>query len=163
MKVIHIIGRKNNGKTRLITDLVKELSGRGIRVGTIKHCGHRHVFDTPGKDSYLYREAGASSVVILAPNMTATFTEPRGDDDSYESVKTAFENCDIVLVEGHSLGPGPNIEIWLKSVGTTPLALGRDDILGIVTDDPADESLTRWSRSDISGLADVVLELAEDV
>lgn len=163
MKVIHIIGKKNNGKTTLITDLVKELTSRGIRVGTIKHCGHRHELDTPGKDSFLYREAGASSVIILAPNLTAMFMEPKEEDYSYSSLKMAFANCDIVLVEGHSLGPGPNIEVWRKDVGTSPLALEREDILGIVTDDPADESLTRWSRSDVAELADVVLDLAEEV
>ena len=36
VKRIHIIGRKNNGKTTLVTDLVQALGKRGLRVGTIK-------------------------------------------------------------------------------------------------------------------------------
>ncbi|MCA9266810.1 MAG: molybdopterin-guanine dinucleotide biosynthesis protein B, partial [Planctomycetales bacterium] len=69
MKRLHLIGRKNHGKTRLIVDLVEELTSRGLRVGTIKHTHHRHELDTPGKDSYQHRTAGAAVVGILSRSM----------------------------------------------------------------------------------------------
>ena len=59
MRRIHIIGRKNSGKTTLVVELVQQLSAMGKRVATIKHTHHRHELDVPGKDSYRHREAGA--------------------------------------------------------------------------------------------------------
>ena len=64
MNRIHIIGRKNHGKTQLVVELVEEFSLRGLRVGTIKHTHHDHELDTPGKDSHRHRSAGAAVVVI---------------------------------------------------------------------------------------------------
>ena len=37
MKIITVVGTKNTGKTTLVTMIVKELSKRGYKVGTIKH------------------------------------------------------------------------------------------------------------------------------
>ena len=73
MKRIHIVGRKNSGKTTLVADLVAHLTANGHRVGTIKHTHHQHELDTPGKDSHRHREAGAAVVGILCPGMTAVF------------------------------------------------------------------------------------------
>jgi hypothetical protein len=37
MQRIHVIGRKNHGKTQLVVELVAAMSRRGLRVATIKH------------------------------------------------------------------------------------------------------------------------------
>ena len=60
MKRVHILGRKNHGKTTLVVELVEYLTARGMHVGTIKHTHHAHELDTPGKDSHRHGEAGAS-------------------------------------------------------------------------------------------------------
>jgi|GEM_PF-195703 len=73
MHRIHIIGRKNSGKTTLVVDLVRHFRALGYRVGTIKHTHHQHELDTPGKDSYRHRQAGAMAVGIVAPTMNAVF------------------------------------------------------------------------------------------
>ena len=70
---IHIVGRRNSGKTTLVCELVAALTKRGYRVATIKHTHHHHELDTPGKDSWHHREAGAAAVGILSPRMTAMF------------------------------------------------------------------------------------------
>ncbi|MEO2032331.1 MAG: molybdopterin-guanine dinucleotide biosynthesis protein B, partial [Planctomycetaceae bacterium] len=61
-KRIHIVGRKNSGKTGLIVELVSFLTDLGYCVGTIKHTHHDHELDTPGKDSYRHCAAGAKVV-----------------------------------------------------------------------------------------------------
>ncbi len=43
---INIVGRRNHGKTLLVTDLVIWLTDRGIRVGTLKHSSHVHIHQT---------------------------------------------------------------------------------------------------------------------
>lgn len=65
----------NAGKTTLITRLIPELAGRGIRVSVIKHAHHRFDIDHPGKDSYNIREAGAVQTLVASSKRTALMTE----------------------------------------------------------------------------------------
>jgi len=71
---VHFIGRQNHGKTTLIVDLVAALATRGLRVGTIKHTGHAHAVDVPGKDSDRHRQAGASPAAFVTPRDVAVFS-----------------------------------------------------------------------------------------
>ena len=71
MKRLHIVGRKNSGKTTLIVDLVRHLTALGHRVGTIKQTHHQHELDTPGNDSHRHRQAGAAAVGIVSPALHA--------------------------------------------------------------------------------------------
>ena len=64
MRRLHVLGRKNHGKTTLVAELVAELTRRGWRIGTIKHTHHHHELDTPGKDSWMHRQAGAREVLV---------------------------------------------------------------------------------------------------
>ena len=48
--ILSIVGRSNSGKTTLLEKLIRELTGRGRRIGTIKHHFHGPVeVDIPGK------------------------------------------------------------------------------------------------------------------
>ena len=157
MKVLHIVGRKNHGKTKLIIELVEEFTGRGLRVGTIKHCAHQHEIDTPGKDSYVHREAGASPVAVVTPDLVAVYAQRKDSEEAYGQFRGAFEHCDLVLIEGDASGPGPKFEVWRAEAGTPPIASEREDISGIVTDDAVDSALPIWPREDIPSLAGHVL------
>ncbi len=57
MNFVHIVGHQNNGKTKLIVELIKEMTCRGLRVGTLKHSNHDHELDIPGMGSFLHRQA----------------------------------------------------------------------------------------------------------
>jgi molybdopterin-guanine dinucleotide biosynthesis protein len=116
---IHIVGRRNSGKTTLVCELVTALTQRGYRVATIKHTHHHHELDTPGKDSWHHRESGAAAVGILSPRMTAMFFpqqretasndsgsdspsqhDPVAHEIRYQRFETLFSDCDLILVEG---------------------------------------------------------------
>jgi len=158
---IHIVGRKNSGKTTLIVDLVQQLSAAGKRVGTIKHTHHHHELDTPGKDSYRHRQAGAAMVGIMAPGMNALFwPQDEASSDRYEQMLAKFGECDLVLVEGRATGPGVKVEIWRAATGTEPLANHDDSIVAIVTDDAPAAKVPVWRRGDIPAIAQKILELA---
>mgnify|MGYP003442311692 CR=1 FL=1 len=47
MKVFGIVGRKNSGKTHLVTRLVRLASARSLRVSTVKHAHHAFDVDRP--------------------------------------------------------------------------------------------------------------------
>lgn len=159
MKLLHIVGRKNHGKTTLVVDLVAELSRRGLRVGTIKHSSHVHDLDTPGTDSYRHRHAGAVAAAIVTPELLGVFVQ-RFQEDFYPRLAPLYATCDVVLVEGDMEHAAAKIEVWRAGLGTVPLALERKEILALVTDDPVEVGIPVWPRSDVAGLTDRVLHLA---
>jgi molybdopterin-guanine dinucleotide biosynthesis protein B len=65
MKLISIVGHSGCGKTTLMVTLIRELSQQGLRVATIKHAHRKVELDTPGKDSYRHKEAGAALSMLL--------------------------------------------------------------------------------------------------
>ena len=161
MKPIHIVGRRNHGKTTLLVELVEELTRRGVRAGTIKHSSHSHELDTPGKDSFRHRQAGASPVAIVSKDLIGVYLPRAADTDFYDCLAGMFAGCDLVLVEGHLEGPGVKIEVWRQAVGGSPLAAERDDVVAVVSDDPISLDVPVWSRKDLAGLADQVLALSK--
>lgn len=162
MKRIHVIGRKNHGKTHLVGELVTEFTRTGLRVGTIKHTHHRHELDTPGKDSHRHRMAGAAAVGILSPSMNAVFLPAEhwsAGQDRYEAMAPLFADCDIVVVEGDSQTQAPKIEVWRAILGTAPL-IGEDaSILAVVTDDPLPVEATVHRRSNVKELGAWILKV----
>ncbi len=168
MKRVHIVGRKNSGKTTLVVDLVRHLTDQGLRVGTIKHTHHHHELDTPGKDSHRHREAGAAAVGILSPGMTAVFQptdrsagescDDDASDDRYDRLAPMFADCDLVLVEGNLRTAACKVEVWRAAVTETPIAAQDSSISAVVTDDALGLAIPTWSRSDIDTLAKHLLD-----
>ena len=169
MKRIHILGRKNHGKTTLLVELVEHLTARGFRVGTIKHTHHAHELDTPGKDSHRHRAAGASVSAILSRSLNAVFWPPElpkhdGEGraaDRYAEFEPHFATCDLVLVEGDTTCQGTKIEVWRQAVGSEPMALSDPQIRAVVTDDATNVPVPCVPRSDIAVIAMKVLELVD--
>lgn len=186
MKRIHIIGRKNCGKTTLVVELVEYLSAQGYRVGTTKHTHHRHELDVPGKDSHRHREAGAAVVGIVSPGMLAAFVPSDADaqqdkeqpshppgrgDDEYARLAPLYTDCDLVLVEGDIHTTAPKVEVWRSVAAESPIAVDDPSVIAVVTDEPLpgssddkktqDETSTSipvWPRSDLADIAKKILE-----
>ena len=155
MKRIHVIGRKNHGKTTLVSELIVRLTELGYRIGTIKHTHHDHELDTPGKDSHRHRTSGASCVGILSPQLNACFWNDVSAlaDERYAAFDPMFANCDLVIVEGDSQTGADKIEVWRESQSDVPLAVADVKILAIVTDDtPRGTTCLKFSRCRIDDL-----------
>lgn len=158
---IHIVGRKNSGKTTLVCELVEELIHRGFRVATVKHTHHNHELDTPGKDSHRHREAGAAGVGILSPQMTAAFVPgPREAVDRYATFQTMFADCDVIMVEGDLQSDAIRIEVWRSEVSEEPYAQETEGIAAVITDDDVAADVRVCQRTPLTGVADLVVELA---
>ena len=160
---IHIVGRKNSGKTTLVCDLVAELTRRGLRVATIKHTHHRHELDTPGKDSHKHRESGAAAVGILTPQMTAAFIPMDREEmgqHRYAAFESIFATFDLILVEGDLQTTAPRIEVWRSAVSEQPYAATDSAIVAVVTDEcPKDIHCATWPRSNPGLIAERVLQI----
>ncbi|MFQ3620008.1 MAG: molybdopterin-guanine dinucleotide biosynthesis protein MobB, partial [Spirochaetales bacterium] len=69
--LLGIVSRQSNmGKTTLVRELITRLTHLGYRVGAIKKV-HEMQLDHPGKDSWVFQQAGACSVAILGQDQTA--------------------------------------------------------------------------------------------
>lgn len=147
MNCVHIVGRKNHGKTTLIVELTEEFVRRGLGIGSVKHSTHPHELDHPGKDSHRHRLAGACPAAIATEDLVAVF-QPRRNNDFYRQIAPMFGHCDLVLVEGDIDGPGTKLEVWRQ------LARDRRDITAAISDDQPDADIPIWPRSDIALLAD---------
>jgi len=153
MNLVHIVGRRNHGKTTLIVALVEELSQQGIRVGTIKHTHHRHELDSPGKDSHRQRQAGALPAAVVTSELTAVYLRLPHDGDIYQRLEPLYEHCRLVLVEGNIEGAGPKVEVWRAALGTAPMCDEHSEIRALITDDPVAAPVPVWPRSDIVSVA----------
>jgi molybdopterin-guanine dinucleotide biosynthesis protein MobB len=164
MRRLHVIGRKNHGKTELLIALVAELTHRGLCVGTIKHSHHRHELDTPGKDSHRHRLAGAAVVGVLSDHLCAVFLpidQELAQGDRYPLLAPLFSRCDLVLVEGDSSTMAPKIEVWRAELGTPPMARQDPQILAVVTDGSVEVKCPVLPRGDVPGLANWILHVSE--
>jgi molybdopterin-guanine dinucleotide biosynthesis protein MobB len=162
MRRIHLIGRRNHGKTTLIMDLVPELQRRGLTVGTIKHSGHDHDLDAPGKDSWKHGQAGASPAAVVTPGGAAIFQRRRPGASPYEALEGVYGALDLVLVEGDVETDAPKVEVWRAVFGAPPLASNVPGVRALVSDDAVDVGLPVWPRRDVAQLASLIVDLARE-
>lgn len=161
LPLVHVVGRRNHGKTTLLAAVIAELRRRGVAVGAIKHSGHDHELDRPGKDTFVHREAGAAPAAIVTPGALAIFApRPAGETGFYARLAPLYRDCALVLVEGHIDGPGPHVEVFRAAVGTEPLVRSRPAIVAVISDDAPQVDRPVWPRSDVPRLADELLALA---
>lgn len=137
MKVFGIIGWKNNGKTTLLTQLITILGARGFSVSTIKHAHHAFDVDTPGKDSYRHREAGAREVLVASGARWALMHELCGaPEPGLDELMARISPVDIVLVEGFKQHAHDKLEVVLKGSQNPLIAAGDDRVVAIASNDP---------------------------
>lgn len=137
MKVIGIVGWSGSGKTSLLVEVLPILKDGGLKVSTMKHAHHRFDLDTPGKDSFRHREAGASEVMVVTDSRWVLMHELREEPEpSIESLIERMTPVDLLLIEGFKTHPHPKIEIHRSSEGKPLLCPEDPDIVAVATDTP---------------------------
>ncbi len=105
-EIITFIGWHDSGKTTLASQVVSHLKKDGYRVAVIKSSEELGIgFDTPGTDSYKHKEAGADSVLFVAPDQMVMMTENAGQPLT-SLVHQYFTDVDIVIGEGFKTAVG---------------------------------------------------------
>jgi molybdopterin-guanine dinucleotide biosynthesis protein B len=162
-RVLGIAGWSGSGKTTLLVRLIPLLVQRGLRVTTIKHAHHDFDIDTPGKDSYEHRKAGASEVLISSARRWVQMHEvENGCEAGLAELLHRASPCDLVLVEGYKRDHLPKIEVFRPRLGKPPLYLHDPRILAVATDEPlAGVHPALIDLNDLPAVADAVLALAE--
>ncbi|MEN3952804.1 molybdopterin-guanine dinucleotide biosynthesis protein B [Iodidimonas sp. SYSU 1G8] len=161
MHVMGIVGWKNSGKTTLVVELVRLLTARGLRVGTIKHAHHDFDIDHPGKDSYRHREAGATDVIVASGARWAQVHELRGEAEPEldDLLPRLSPDLDIVLVEGFKRDRHAKIEVVPAAFEGRLLTLDDPHVIALASDAAAlpPVSVPVLSRSDPAQVADFIM------
>ena len=158
-----LAGWSGAGKTTLMVKLIPLLRSRGLSVSTIKHAHHAFDVDTPGKDSFEHRRAGAQEVLVASSARWALMHELReAQEHDLAALLAKLSPCDLVLIEGFKRDTHPKIEV--HRVGNAKPFLFPEDrrIVAIASDaPPLFAPVPRLHLDDVEAIADVVVERAE--
>jgi molybdopterin-guanine dinucleotide biosynthesis protein B len=136
MNVVGFAGYSGVGKTTLLEKLIPEMCMRGLRVSVIKHAHHGFDIDTPGKDSWRHREAGASEVLVSGGQRWALLHESRGEPEpSLQEHLRRLSACDWVIIEGFKREPVPKIELWRRELNRPHLYKDDSNIVAVASDE----------------------------
>jgi molybdopterin-guanine dinucleotide biosynthesis adapter protein len=168
MKVLGVSGWSGCGKTTLIVALIPRLRARGLSVSTLKHAHHDLDLDTPGKDTWHHREAGAREVLLVTGRRWALLHELREEPEPpLAALLARLQPVDLVLVEGWKTGDYPKLEIWRPVVEDRPPCFPHDaTIIAVASEpslDPSDygrPGLPAFPLADLEGIAGFVAEFA---
>ncbi len=137
--VIGFAAFSGTGKTTVVTNVIPLLRGRGLKLAVIKHAHHDFVIDTPGKDSYELKSAGAEQILI-ASSRTIAWVMERTDPGEPELRDMFAHLCgrdiDLIIVEGYKKASFTKIEVYRSGVRYAPLANQDSNVIAVATDCP---------------------------
>jgi molybdopterin-guanine dinucleotide biosynthesis protein B len=164
MKVIGLAGWSGAGKTTLLARVIPHLREQGLRVSVIKHAHHKFDVDTPGKDSWRHRQAGAEEVLVSSAMRWALMHELRGArEPRLPELLAKLSRVDLVIVEGYKSEPHRKIEVYRVGNGK-PLLFPHDPaIAGVVSDIAIETALPAAHLDDVPSVAAMMRRLAISV
>jgi len=137
LPILAIVGWSGTGKTTLLQQVIPILGDKGIRAGLIKHTHHQMDVDTPGKDSYLLRKAGASQVILASSERWALMCEtPEKQSINLPYLLSRMDHAtlEVVLVEGFKDEPVPKIVLWRAGIKGGIEELLDEQVIAVASD-----------------------------
>lgn len=154
MKVIGLAGWSGAGKTTLLSRVIPHLLGQGLLVSVIKHAHHSFDVDTPGKDSWVHRQSGATEVLVSSGKRWALMHELRGaSEPRLPELLAKLSQVDLVVVEGFKSEPHRKIEVHRAANGKPLLFPDDPGIAGIAADAAVETTLPVVHLDDIPAIA----------
>lgn len=156
--IVSLVGKPDSGKTTLLEKLLPVLRHRGYQVGTIKHHVHAFEMDTPGKDTWRHRQAGAHTVALSSPTGLGIIREVPHDLAVEELVARYYGEMDLVITEGYKRLPLPKIEVYRQALHTDPLPDRDESWVALASDVAVAGTLPCFKLDDVTGLADFLID-----
>ena len=158
-RVFGLAGWSGSGKTTLMRALIPELTGRGLSVSTLKHAHHAFDVDTPGKDSFEHRAAGATEVLVTSAERWALMHELRGAaEPTTEELIALMAPVDLVLIEGFKQENHDKIEVHRPAFGRPLLCIDDPRVVAVASDAPLEGiPVPRLDLNDPGTIADFVI------
>lgn len=158
MKIFGFAGYSGSGKTTLIEQLIPLFTAHGLKVSLIKHAHHTFDVDTPGKDSYRHRHAGASEVLVTSSRRWVLMHELRGAPElDLNQQLMHLSPCDLLLVEGFKHEAIPKLEVYRAAVGEPLLHPHDPHIVAVASDARLQTALPQLDLNNPREIADFVL------
>lgn len=158
--VLAIAAWSGTGKTTLLKSLLPELRLRGIRPGLIKHTHHRMDVDTPGKDSYELRKAGAAQTLVASSERWALMTETperKAPDLAWLVSRMDHATLDLVLVEGFKHEAVAKILLFREGSGHDADELTLDEhVIAVASDIHLPIDIPQLNLNDIGEIVDFI-------
>jgi len=152
------VGRSNTGKTTVIERLIPILVRKGIKVAVIKHHHNDFEIDKPGKDTYRYKQAGAAMSILASPGKIAVVEDTENELTLEDIIARYIHDVDLIIIEGFKREKVPKIEVFQPKEGVdTPVCEGNEHLIAIITDESLATSLPVFSRDNIQGLAQFIV------
>ncbi|WP_312080284.1 molybdopterin-guanine dinucleotide biosynthesis protein MobB [Leclercia sp.] len=160
--VLAIAAWSGTGKTTLLKAIIPALCARGVRPGLIKHTHHNMDIDTPGKDSYELRKAGAAQTIVASSQRWALMTETPDEEQidlAYLISRMDHSRLDLVLVEGFKHEPVAKILLFRSDTGHDIKELTLDEhVIAVASDIPLSLQVPVLDINDAEGVVDFILQ-----
>lgn len=162
-RALGVSGWSGSGKTTLLKKVLPQLVDRGLRVATVKHAHHEFDVDTPGKDSYEHRAAGASQVLVCSSRRWVLMHENAGaPEPPLCELLRRLSPCDLVLVEGFKRERHAKLEVYRPALGKAPLYPSDPFVRVIATDAPLEgEHPPAVDLNNIDAVVEAILSWSE--
>ncbi|MHA1866130.1 MAG: molybdopterin-guanine dinucleotide biosynthesis protein B [Candidatus Heimdallarchaeaceae archaeon] len=126
-KIIQIVGFSNTGKTTLVTNIIRKLNNKKIKVSTIKSAP-THKIEDHGKDSDKnFFSGGVSTAVLFSNGTQITFSELSLEQTI--GLINEYTNSDLIIIEGFKKLDFPKIIVWTKNIDLSLFNL--DNLIGV--------------------------------
>jgi len=157
MKIFGLAGWSGSGKTTLVKQLIPAITAKGIKLSTLKHAHHNFDVDTPGKDSYEHRHAGATEVMVASGSRWALMHELREENEpSLDQLISQMTPVDLLLVEGFKFNPIDKLEIHRPNVGKELLAPNDSHIVAVASDEELPHLPENCKKLDLNNLEEIL-------
>ena len=154
--ILSVTSYSGVGKTTLIENIVKILTNRGYKIGTIKHTCHDFDLDQEGKDSYKHRKAGASKVCVVSKNRVS-FIEERNDEKNLKDIIKLYNDTDLIIIEGYKKYKFKKIEVT-RSSKYNDIISDKEDLVGIVSDLNYNLDIVKFNLDDYENISNYIEE-----
>ncbi|XBS69832.1 molybdopterin-guanine dinucleotide biosynthesis protein MobB [Acerihabitans sp. KWT182] len=163
--LLAITAFSGTGKTTLLKQLIPLLDNMGVRVGLIKHTHHKVDVDTPGKDSYELRKAGARQTMVASDARWALMTENQENEMpslSWLASQMDPRLVDLILVEGFKNEPVPKIALFRSDTGKDWRPLIDEYVIAVAGDVNVDITLPVLDINQPEDVAEFIRQWLDD-
>jgi molybdopterin-guanine dinucleotide biosynthesis adapter protein len=158
MKAFSLIGECRE-KSELVRRLVVELTGRGLRVSTIKRVSDAVDLERPGSGTWKQRAAGAEEVMVASASRFALMREMPKDigEPDVGNLLARMAPVDVVLLDGFRRSGYPKMEVIQAGQDRALFAPNDTMVLAVTSETPVTAPVPGLPLADIGALGDFVV------
>lgn len=151
------------GKTTLLTQVIRRLTAKNIRIAYLKHAHHNFEIDHPNKDSYECYHSGARQVLISSDDKFALISRNNGTELGLSALieRLDLNQLDLILVEGFKSESIKKIELYRHELNK-PLRYQDDDNIIAIASTKTDIScnIPVMDLNNIAQISDFIMAYA---